>query len=409
MFKTDATQLLLAVLPAGDYENVMSLKSQLPKRLILNELNWSAVESAKAFIRRLFSGPPPDRPGAIIHPPLTLAPSSTEKPSTPDKHQMAVWEASHYFMRRPLGLDDFVPTLGTGAGTCAMATAFGAEEISASGVQWVKPAVRNLSELDHLHKPGVTDGKLGSVLDQTRSFAKYADERIPIRIMDFQSPFTTVEQLVGSERFFTLPYDEPSKLKAAMDVVTDFAIEFFKAQMEAAGPSVCRGSWPYIWFPPEAGIQMSDDNLVNVSPEIYEEFVVPYNNRVADAFGGLFLHSCTIHQGHLPAIKKIKKLTGINCDISSSLPVSDLMEAFGTDAVVAPHCYINTGNRYRDFADFTSSMLGSWKPGLRLFIYPCTVMYMPALGKEIACDSNAVRSVLESIPAWRRDHSCLQS
>lgn len=369
----------------------------MAERLRLEDYPWDKVVATKAFIRRLFAGPGPERPGAILH--VAAEGQAAPAPEGLTEFQRQVWDAAEGIRRRPIGGDDFVPALGTGAGTCAMATAFGCQEIEASGVRWVKPVITSPEQIDSLKKPKVTDGRLGWVLDQTRAFAEYADERLPIRLMDFQSPFTTVEQLVGSESFFLMPYDQPQRLHTAMDVVTDFAIEFFRAQSEAAGPACCRGSWPPIWFPPEAGIQMSDDNLVNVSPEVYEEFVVPYNNRIAEAFGGLFLHSCTIREAHVPVLRKLKGLTGLNCDISTSVSAARLLEEFGDRAVVAPHAYINTDTHFQGFGEFMGAALAGWRPGKRLFIYPCTVMYLPDQAREIPFDAAEAREVLDRIPA----------
>ena len=374
------------------------------KRLILSDYPWDKIKHTRAFITRLFSGAAPDRPASIVHVSAADAPPPAPPPGGLTPWQAAVWNATESIRRRPIGHDDYVPTIGTGAGTCAMATAFGAEETNVSGVFWVKPCITSPSQIDTLKKPAVTAGKLGGILEQTQACAEYADERISIGIMDFQSPFTTVEQLLGSEMFFTLPYDDPERLKALMNIVTDYAIDFFTAQIKAAGPNCRYGCWPGIWFPKCAGIQMSDDNLVNVSPEIYEEFVVPYNNRIAEAFGGLFLHSCTITPAHLPALKKLKGITGINCDLSTSVPISDLLDAFGTNAVVAPHAYVNTNTNYASYDQFMRSIISAWKPGKRLIIYPCVVLYIPSTSREIKFNEPEVRAILDEIPAWRRDH-----
>jgi hypothetical protein len=376
-----------------------------PRRLLLSEIDWAAVARTQAFITRLFTGPAPDRPAAILHPD-PLAPGAAGPPPEPPAglapRQAEVWRAARSLCSRPLGRDDFVPTLGTGAGTCAMATAFGCAETVTGNLSWVSPCIQDLADIDRLRKPDLRAGKLGAVLDQTREYAEFADARLPIRIMDFQSPFTTVEQMLGSERFFLMPYDEPRRLHTLMDVVTDFAIDFFREQRRLAGPAACAGIWPPIWFPPAAGIQMSDDNLVNVSPEVYEEFVVPYNNRVAAAFGGLFLHSCTIRPEHVPVLHKLRGLTGLNCDISTSVGPERLLAEFGERLVVAPHAYINTNTNFADGADFLRAVLRGWRPGLRLFVYPCTVLYIPATAREVRFQEAAARVVLEECPGWRR-------
>ncbi|OPZ84928.1 MAG: methylcobalamin:coenzyme M methyltransferase [bacterium ADurb.Bin429] len=371
-------------------------------RIPMPEYPWEQVEAAKGFMTRLFSGHAVDRPGCLVHP-APLALPEEAPPAGLNEGQLAVWRLQEALRRRPLGGDDFVPALGTGAGTCAMATAFGCKESEASGVYWVEPCITRMEEIDALTSPSVGAGKLGWVLEQTRAYAAYAEERVAIRVMDFQSPFTTVEQMLGSDRFFLMPYDEPGRLHRLMDVVTDYAIAFFTAQIEAAGPNACPGIWPPLWYPRIAGIQMSDDNLVNVSPEVYEEFVVPYNSRIAQALGGLFLHSCTIKEACLPALKQIKGLTGINCDISTSVSPARLMEEF-PDLVIAPHAYINTDTNFHRYAEYMEYVLRGWTPGKQLFIYPCTVLYQPDTSREIRFNEAEARAVLERIPGWARDH-----
>ncbi len=373
------------------------------KRFTMDDYPWDQVEKTKAFITRLYAGQETERPAAIVHPRLLERPP-VEPPAGANERQRHVWQVQEQMRRRPLGGDDFVPTIGTGAGTCAMATAFGCPERVTSNVYWVDPCITRMEEIDSLTMPPVTAGKLGQVLEQTRAYAAYADERLAVRIMDFQSPFTTVEQMLGSDRFFLMPYDDPKRLHAVMDVVTDFAIAFFTAQIEAAGPNCCPGIWPSFWFPRRAGIQMSDDNLVNVSPDVYAEFVVPYNNRIAEAFGGLFLHSCTIRAAHLPVLHALKGLTGINCDISTSVSPAQLLAEFGDDRVVGPHAYINTDTNFKSYTEFTERVLAGWRPGKRLFLYPCTVLYQPDTSKELLFNEMETRAVLERIPAWKKDH-----
>lgn len=376
------------------------------QRFVMNDYPWEVVEKTQAFITRLFDGEAPDRPASLLHTPLLPA-APQEPPAGLDDFQLQVWHTEQGIRRRPLGGDDYVPTLGTGAGTCAMATAFGCAESQVSGVYWVTPCITRMEQIDTLRKPAVTDGKLGWVLEQTRAYAACADERLPIRIMDFQSPFTTVEQMLGSDDFFLLPYDEPERLHVLMDVVTDYAIDFFTAQIAAAGPSCCPGIWPGIWFPRCAGIQMSDDNLVNVSPDVYEEFVVPYNNRIAEAFGGLFLHSCTIKEATLPALSKLQRLRGINCDISTSVTTARLLEVFGDTVVVAPHAYINTDTNFHSYTEFMRTVLAGWRPGKRLFIHPCSVLYQPDTSTEIPFNLSEARAVLDELPTWQRDHAAV--
>jgi len=100
-------------------------------------------------------------------------------------------------------------------------------------------------------------------------------------------------------------------------------------------------------------------------------------------------------------VRKIKGLTGLNCDISTSVSVPRLLDEFGDRAVVAPHAYINTNTNFRSYREFMENVLAGWRLGKRLFVYPCTVMYLPDQAREIPFDEAEAREVLDRIPGWR--------
>ena len=49
-----------------------------------------------------------------------------------------------------------------------------------------------------------------------------------------------------------------------------------------------------------------------LSPRLYKEFGLPYVNRIADAFGGIWLHCCATCKHHWPAFGKIHGLRGLD-------------------------------------------------------------------------------------------------
>jgi hypothetical protein len=90
----------------------------------------------------------------------------------------------------------------------------------------------------------------------------------------------------------------------------------------------------------------------------------------------------------------IRPLTGINCDISTSVTTGRLLREFGDHAVVAPHAYINTNTNFQSYGEFMDAVLAEWVPGKRLFIHPCSVMYIPSLAREIRFHEAEVRAAL---------------
>ena len=56
---------------------------------------------------------------------------------------------------------------------------------------------------------------------------------------------------------------------------------------------------------PHAGVRLSEDTATLLSPQMIDEFVLPYIEKAAEPFGGAFVHFCGKH-GYL--FKKIVSL-----------------------------------------------------------------------------------------------------
>jgi hypothetical protein len=67
-----------------------------------------------------------------------------------------------------------------------------------------------------------------------------------------------------------------------------------------------------VYLGTNAGIWMSDDDAVLVSPRIYAEFVVPYNAKVLSAFGGGIIHYCGNANHQIDNFLNTQGLLGLN-------------------------------------------------------------------------------------------------
>jgi hypothetical protein len=79
-----------------------------------------------------------------------------------------------------------------------------------------------------------------------------------------------------------------------------------------------------------AGVWFSDDDAVLMSVKTYREFVVPYNSRILEAFGGGCIHYCgnaTHHADNFLATKGLKALNIYNLyDIPSVKKLQDRLQ-----------------------------------------------------------------------------------
>ncbi|MBT7122825.1 MAG: hypothetical protein HN948_07430, partial [Clostridia bacterium] len=134
---------------------------------------------------------------------------------------------------------------------------------------------------------------------------------IPIALTDPQGPFTNASLLWQTDEFFTACYTHPKQVHHIMNILTDSFIEYTDAQLKL----IDNPAFPGHSFPlgeTGRGISLSDDNSVMISPAMFEEFNLPYLNRISEHYNGIYYHSCGNYMKVLPSIMKIKKLRAVN-------------------------------------------------------------------------------------------------
>jgi hypothetical protein len=100
-----------------------------------------------------------------------------------------------------------------------------------------------------------------------------------------------------------------------LDIITETFIEFYTMQYDLLkNPAFPVHSFPLVSS--NDGISISDDEAILLSPDLFEEFGLPYLNRISDAFGGLYYHCCGNFGHILDKILKIKGLRAINSHLS---------------------------------------------------------------------------------------------
>jgi hypothetical protein len=60
------------------------------------------------------------------------------------------------------------------------------------------------------------------------------------------------------------------------------------------------------------GILLRCDSAMNLSPELYREFAVPYDTKLYERFGGGAMHFCGRGDHYIDVLSEIPGLTGVN-------------------------------------------------------------------------------------------------
>ena len=110
------------------------------------------------------------------------------------------------------------------------------------------------------------------------------------------APFTVAGHIMGVEKLVMMTVTDPEKAHEAISAATDFCIEYGRQQVAAGA---------HILFPADPS---ASGDLI--SPETYQEFVLPYHQRFARSISApKILHMCGHTEKLLPYIRK----SGMDC------------------------------------------------------------------------------------------------
>jgi len=127
---------------------------------------------------------------------------------------------------------------------------------------------------------------------------------------DFQGPMDVVELLWGSALFLDI-CDSPGLVKQLLAVVTDTYIHCMKQWNRIIPPF--DKEYSFHWGMLIKGqVALRNDSAMNFSPETYEEFIRPYDQKIFNALGGGMIHFCGRGSHYIPRMARMKNLYAIN-------------------------------------------------------------------------------------------------
>ncbi len=153
-------------------------------------------------------------------------------------------------------------------------------------------AVRRILEAD---PPDLTNGYGGSCLETGAYFVKLfkdyprISKYVHIYHPDLQGPMDVAELLWGSGIFFAL-VDTPDLVHAFLQRITETYRRFMIRWDEIApGPRDYSAHWGFLH---RGRIVIRDDSAMNLSPDMFETFIKPYDQQLMTEFDGGAIHFC---------------------------------------------------------------------------------------------------------------------
>jgi len=254
-----------------------------------------------------------------------------------------------------------------GIGTTA--SAFGADyEWLLGQAPAVKPVYQTLEEISELAPRSAADVPiLRYTLETIHYFLEQTHGRVPMSWCDIQSPINVAGGLVDITRFLMAFHDEPERTKKILSVLADELIRFTQTQSQLIGPALARPGHGFASSRAGAGIGLSTDNLIMVSPAMYVEFCGEHSVRIGDHFGGTAIHSCGNWGRWLPAVKQIRNLTMVDGAFSPQTdPAYNHCEEF-RDALAGTGVILHV-RIVGDPEEVLSRVKRLWKPGIKLIV-----------------------------------------
>jgi len=164
--------------------------------------------------------------------------------------------------------------------------------------------------------PDLEQGLGGKVFEMGRRFCRIG-ERYPrigkyVRLYhpDTQGPMDICELLWGSDLFLDV-IEEPQLVHRLLELVTETYIAFMK-KWEENFP-FWEEDYEVHWGLLHGGnIMLRDDSAMNFSPQFFDEFIKPYDERLLREFDGGALHFCGRGDHYIESASTMAGLHAIN-------------------------------------------------------------------------------------------------
>ena len=209
--------------------------------------------------------------------------------------------------------DDLLRMVGTGITSEVL---IGCRIAVRAGTHWAEPAFVDWKQLDDYR---VEDNPwYQRLIENTKRALDGVDgERYPFSCMAFRGAVDMAEALMKGERLCAAIVDHPQQLKDLLARITDIIITAARAHSDLlprfrGGQFNSYGTWA-----PGSTVTFTLDGGCLFSPAVYEEFFLPCDRRLCEAFERPFVHLHAASRQHFPAWIEIPNL-GLQCVIDQA-------------------------------------------------------------------------------------------
>ena len=214
------------------------------------------------------------------------------------------------------------PCIRANYGTGILSSLFGAELYVMPRDMHTLPTTRQFDSSDRIRAlldhgiPSLTGGLGQRVFDFAElcleAFAPYplVQKYVEVYHPDVQGPLDIAELMWGGDMFYAM-YDEPELVHDLLDLISNTYIAFLEKWFRLyPDHERINCHWNHLRF--SGHILLRNDSAMNLTPQFYEEYALPYDARLLAHFGGGAVHFCGRGDHYIDKLCTIPQLTGIN-------------------------------------------------------------------------------------------------
>lgn len=207
---------------------------------------------------------------------------------------------------------DALPSMRCNTGVGTLATVFGCvSSVFEDKMPWITahPSKEEIADFEPVDV--ASRGEMPRVLDYMSYFAGKLGDRGRVYAADNQGPMD-LAHLVYGDRIFTDLYDDPAFIHGLLEKCTTVIIDGVKLMKAAVGEPVESGYHSNGLYMENGGVRVCEDTTTLLNAPMVEEFVMPYTQRVLEAFGGGWVHFCGGGKRLLEQLVRIPGVRGMN-------------------------------------------------------------------------------------------------
>jgi hypothetical protein len=231
---------------------------------------------------------------------------------------------------------------------------------SAENALYLRPRPVDDQDMDAAHALRLF-GRLSEIL---------GTDRLWLRTPDMQGALNTAAFIVNEAELLVSLYNRQDLTRLLLGRVTDFLIEYAMYLKNGTGNRLCGNIWPYVFVPSDLGLGVTEDMMPLLSPDLYEEFGIPYLKRIADSLGGLVVHCCGEWGRHVPALKR-SGIRLLAAEYYHPFTRIEELEGLAEGTAFVPNIMLEKQDAFSSVSQYYRHLLDETPDGFRYwFIFP---------------------------------------